>query len=503
MRWRRGVTVKLAKRLVEPTWLSHPVYVETYGPEVCELNALADFAPDPEQELILNLLFAIGADGKSVVFEADVIGPRQNFKTGLIKQAEIGWLFVTEQRLIVHSAHELDTTAEAFRDLAGMIEDTPALSKRLLAGRGDRPGITEGNGKWKIELVGDRRIRYKARTLSGGRGLTGDKIVLDEGQELLPSHMGSLLPTLVAVPDPQVLTAGSGGMLKSAVLRDKRDRGRVGATPNQLYVEYGDKRPWQGCADKDCTHHKRAVGCAADDEERWATIMPALGRRVMPATVRSLRQAMPVEEFLREMLVWWEDPPLAEDDQIFGTHWGARAIEDAKQPAVDCIGLAASVDLANGSIGATGKHGDALRLINAVERGPGVEWLKARALDISAKTGCLVAVDGGGPLADFVSDPDDEWVKALGSRLVVAKLSDMKDACAALFTSVTDAGDVGHLDHPDLNAAVMCAVKREVGDRFVWGRRKSAGDVSMLEAVTLALWGASKAQTYDVLDSFY
>lgn len=63
------MSAKLAKRRVEPTWLNHPIYVETYGPEVCELAALANYAPYPEQELALDLLFAIGPDGKSVGFE--------------------------------------------------------------------------------------------------------------------------------------------------------------------------------------------------------------------------------------------------------------------------------------------------------------------------------------------------------------------------------------------------------------------------------------------------
>ena len=85
----------LARRKVEPTWLSHPAYVETYGPEVADICALAGFAPDEAQQQILDLTFAIGPNGKSAAFEVDLIGPRQNFKTGVILQMELGWLFVT------------------------------------------------------------------------------------------------------------------------------------------------------------------------------------------------------------------------------------------------------------------------------------------------------------------------------------------------------------------------------------------------------------------------
>ena len=119
---------------------------------------------DPEQELLLDLIFAIRPDGRSAAFEVDIVGPRQNFKTGTILMAELGWLFVTEQKLIVHSAHELDTTAEAFRDLAAMIERTPSMARRLAPNRGERPGISEGNGRWAIELRTGQRMKYKART---------------------------------------------------------------------------------------------------------------------------------------------------------------------------------------------------------------------------------------------------------------------------------------------------------------------------------------------------
>ena len=41
-------------------------------------------------------------------------------------------------------------------------------------------------------MPGGQRIKFKARTNSGGRGLTGDKVILDEAMFLMPSQMGSL-----------------------------------------------------------------------------------------------------------------------------------------------------------------------------------------------------------------------------------------------------------------------------------------------------------------------
>ena len=259
---------KLARRqLVQPDYLTRPAgMVETYGPAVADLCADAGFAPDPQQELALDLIFAIRADGLSAAFSFAVICCRQNLKTGLFKQASIGWLYVTDQRLIVWSAHEMATTRDALRDLEELITGSPALSKLLPATSNN--GIYDAHGQERIELTTGQRIKFKARTFSGGRGLTGDKVILDEAFALVPSHMGSLLPTMMARPDPQVLYGSSAGKADSVVLRDVRDRGRAGSTERMGYLEW--LAPRKPCATKDCTHPKPgtpgwAPGCALDD----------------------------------------------------------------------------------------------------------------------------------------------------------------------------------------------------------------------------------------------
>src|SRR3546814_16262760 len=88
-----------------PTYLHVPEYVETFGPEVADICARAGFAPDPEQELILDATFAILPNGKPAAFEVDMVGPRQNFQTGVLKMIELGWLLVTVERWTIHSAH--------------------------------------------------------------------------------------------------------------------------------------------------------------------------------------------------------------------------------------------------------------------------------------------------------------------------------------------------------------------------------------------------------------
>lgn len=493
-----------ARRRLEPSHLHVPEYVETFGPEVADVCARAGFAPDPEQELILDATFAIQPNGKLAAFEVDMVGPRQNFKTGVLKMIELGWLFVTKERLSIHSAHELSTTEETFRETAALVEDNSFLSRHLLPTRGDRPGITAANGRWAIELTGDRRLRYRARQATGGRGLSGDKVVLDEFFAVTPAVIGSLYPTLSARPNPQVVSASSAGLLMSEALRDKRDRGRNGLTANQFYIEYSDllgpthKNPNPGCASPSCDHAKTATGCALDDEERWARIMSALDSRVQRETIRSLRQAMPPAEFAREFMVWWEDPPTEDVAQLFGVHWGRQGVSDARMPTPRCLGVAVEVDRSHSSIGGCGDYGDdSLRVVfpamsdaDLGGRRPGTSWVVDEVCAMADRHKIPVAIAGSGPGADLV-----EPLRArLGKRLLVADMSDLKDACAAFYDGVTEAHDVFHNDSEELTTAARDAVKRMSGDRFLWGR-KSGGTVSMLEAATLADWGSRVKKT--------
>jgi hypothetical protein len=62
-------SAKRRLELVEPAYLSAPPWALTLGPEVADLCADAGYAPDPEQELALDILFAEDQHGLPSVFE--------------------------------------------------------------------------------------------------------------------------------------------------------------------------------------------------------------------------------------------------------------------------------------------------------------------------------------------------------------------------------------------------------------------------------------------------
>jgi hypothetical protein len=456
--------------LVKPAFFTAPDFTDSLAPEVADLAEMVGFPADPEQRLVLEPMFGLDRAGRRVAFEVAVIGARQNIKTGLFKIAALGEAFIAEVPLLVWSAHEFPTAQEAFRDLSELIESSPDLDREI-------KHIHRGNGDEAIELLNGCRIKFKARTKSGGKGLSGKRVVLDEAFALQPVHMGSLLPLLSAQSEPQVWYGSSAGYADSAVLRGIRDRGRKGS-PSMVYVEWC--APKEGCVNPQCIHDPGTPGCILDNEDFWQMANPQMGRRIALDTIRNERRALPPEEFARERLGWWDEPGQLE--HIFGAEkWARCAIPTQAEPptAGIALGIAVSIDRSWSSIsGATPLPGR--ELVGLLDRRRGTDWLIAEAKRLQDKLKCQVGIDSRGPAADLI-DP----LKAAGVNLRLLSTADVLDANAAFYDKVQTTV-IAHMTHPEIEDAVRGAQRRPVSDRWAVGRRNSTADVSPLESAVIA-----------------
>ncbi|MGH3976994.1 MAG: hypothetical protein ACRDS9_27295, partial [Pseudonocardiaceae bacterium] len=311
------MTAKLAKRrLIEPDYWTCPHGVRvrpepalTYGPEVAELCASVGYAPDPQQELGLDLVFAIRSDGSPASFSFCIICARQNLKSGLFQQCVLGWFFVTEVPEVAWSAHELRTSLNAQRELYQTIENS-SLSKYLPATK--NAGLYDQNGKERIELNTGQTVWFQTRTRDGGRGLGKPKVIIDEAFKFKIRTAGALLPILLAQHHPQLLRGSSAPPLDedAADLRDVIDRGRKHMSPEMSYLEWLAQR--EQCADPDCLHPKDAltqgIDCALDREHLILQANPTIDRdddgnaletgRITVRTQRNLRQELDPGEYM-------------------------------------------------------------------------------------------------------------------------------------------------------------------------------------------------------------
>lgn len=487
---------------VEPAYRSVPAYGRTLGPEVADLARLAGFGPDPEQELLLDAIFALDAHGRSAAFEVGMVVSRQNLKTAVAQMAVLGWLFITDQRLIVWSAHEFRTTQEAFRDLDALVTGSDVLRRRV-------KHIYRGNGDESIELVDDRRLIFKARTKGGGRGLSGDKVVLDEAFALQPMHMGALLPTLSARPDPQVLYGSSAGMAESQVLRGVRDRGRAGADPRLAYFEWCAPPPARACgAGERCTHMLDAEGCGCDDPANWRRANPAIGRRISVEHIAAERRAMPPAEFSRERMGWWDDP--AEDAHPFPVEaWRQRVDAAAPRPPGPALAVAITPDRAMTAVGAAGRV-DEMSHVDVLDHRSGTGWVAGRLVALYDQTGaCALVLDPAGPAGSLEKDLLERGFSTKPEpgerRLVIVTAREYAQACGALVDDVVN-DRIRHRGRRELDAAADGVRTRPLADAYAWSRKDSSVDISPLEVVTLARHGYATHGlngSYDVLESIW
>jgi hypothetical protein len=494
MSWRSVVSGSSpALDLVAPSFRTFPDSFTTLGPEVADLASDIGFPPDPEQRMLLDMMYAMRRDRTPAAFEFCVICSRQNLKTGLFKMAAIADAFYFHEPLTTWTAHQFDTTEGAFRDIKALIDGSDMLTKRVRK-------ITAGHGDEEITLTDGSLMQFKARMHTGGRGKTGGKIFLDEGFALQQTHIGSLYPIMATIPGAQVRIGSSAGLVASVVLRDIRDRGRKG-DKGLAYAEWSDNQP-PTCDRPDCDHHRDAEGCCLDDRDRWRRSNPAMGRRISEERIETFRRSMPPAEFAREFLGWWDEE--TGERVITELDWQncfneASQIVAAPMFALDVAPSRAWAAIAAAGLNGAGKsHLEVTGRDGVTDHRPGTDWVVPRLVELRLVFPDMRVVIAAGSAAEALKPA----VEAAGIPVDVIGARDVAAACGLFYDHVVTS-QIAHLGQPCLDAAVAAAKKRvEDGETaWVWGRKRSSADITPLYAATLALWalvGASNLALHPI-----
>lgn len=429
------------------------------------------------------LILAKRADGK---YAATIGGtglsiPRQVGKTFLVGAIVFALCLLYPNLTVIWTAHRLRTAEETFGKMqvfAKRRKIKPHIAKVVL-----------GSGEEEIRFLNGSRIMFGARESGFGLGFDEvDVLIFDEAQRLRDLTLDDMIPATNQSRQP------SGALLlfmgtpprptdPGDVFRRMRTEALTGEDDDTGWVEFG--------ADPDYTPTLAPAPLTAAD---WAQIQkanPSYPEDTPREAILRMRKKLGPESFLREGLGIWDE------DARVGVlpGWLGRAVE-AAPPPVAAIGIAVSLDLEWGSIGAAAPwpDGDVVN-VGAVDRRRGTTWLVAEAKRIQDEHKCAVVIDEKCPDASLPGALEDA-----GVSVTVAKLDDCIEACSELVNRVKDE-KVTHQSTPELNDAIKAAAWRMVGDRKLWGRKQSSDDISMLEAVTLAAW--KSAAVYDPLESVY
>lgn len=512
--------------------MHRPPAVRSLVDEVTKVCASVGRVLDAEQRLAVEVCTGLKASGRPASLEAGVISPRQNLKTFTIEGITLTLLLDprTTFQLGVWSAQQFDTSQETFRRFADLFEspDTyPHLARRVKA-------IKKGSGKEEIELLPvpgqktGRRLKFKARSASGGPGLTGDLVVLDEAYALDASHMGALLPTLSTRPRAMVLYGSSAAHRSSRVLSSLVERGRAGGRGAPAFIEWcaPGSLAEPGCATEGCRHAPGARGCTLDREDYWLRANPAMGRRITVDYLRDERGALTPEKFARERLGWHEEvvdgatPPVTLADWTAQLDPASAIVEDG------AIVLSVEIPLSRKSaaIAVAGWRPDGGIHVGLIEYLDGVDTVLARVLELAGKHKLHTIRRGPAPKPGkrderrrhpaIILDPTSpagmlaEPLRKAGFDPVLMTAAEVGASCAGLQDGLT-AGTTWHRGSALIDTALEGAVRRDIGDgAWAFGRKKSAAanvDVAPVQALTQARWGLTIAEPdteHDLADSF-
>ncbi len=444
---------------------------EAAGREAIGLAESVGLFLDPWQKLVVRVALAEDRGGLYAAREVGCLVSRQNGKGAILEAIALHGLFLVGDPLTLWTAHQFKTSSEAFLRMKGWIEGSGDLSSRVRR-------INTAHGEEGFELHSGARLRFLARSKSSGRGFSPQRIIFDEAQELAKVAIEAMLPSMRAQRNRQAIYTGTvpGPEINHPEhWRRLCDRGRAGDAGRLAWCEWTPK----GSDEVDT-----AAAIDLDSRRVWAASNPGIGFRdgLNFESLSGDREGLDEDSFARECLSIWPPQADVDPDTAFGPgKWQDCAVELVEPPVPDAIGVAVSMDRAWSSIGAAGGVRPHL---GSVVRAPGTAWVPGEVRRIQAERDCDVILDDRGPASTLKTDLDE-----LGVRYTATSTGEYLDACGQIFDLVQVKG-VEHGNYDDLNAAVAAAGKRPVSERWAWSRK--SGDVSMLEAVTLALWGASR-----------
>ncbi|MFJ8818199.1 hypothetical protein [Amycolatopsis thermoflava] len=472
-----------------------PPYAYSYGAEALELAKRAGLIADGWQGESVTHMLGVAEDGRWACGDYAEFVARQNGKGALLEIRALAGLFLLGELEIMWTAHRYDTTMKAFKRLKRLVKklgEQVGDNENLVDMGGDvlvKINNTNGEEGFK-RLDTEAELQFVTRSKGGGRGFTGDLLIVDEAMFYTDEHQEALLSTLSArsmeIPGPQIVYTSS-PPLKSepdkVVFRLKK-RAEAGD------IERLGWRDWGAAGDLDNLDR-----VDLDDRATWYATNPALGVRISESFVEREFQKLGERGFARERLGIWPAPPADEGDVIDFAGW--KALADPASQAGDDLAFAFDITPARdrAAIGVFGPRGDELGHVEVLDERAGTDWIVARLVELKERWNPVaIALDVKGPAGSLLLELADVGIKLPGKGeeprrgdLIVPTANEVAAGCGS-FTDAIEQGKLRHIDQIPLNSAVGGVSTRPLGDAYAWARKTSTANIHPLVAVTLARW---------------
>lgn len=405
---------------------------------------------------------------------------RQNGKSTLLAVLSLWRMYVDGAPLVIGTAQNLDVAEELWEFALGLAESVPELAAEL-----DTPIRT--NGKKTMRLLSGERYKVAAASRRGGRGLSGDLVLLDELREHQKwDAWAAVTKTTMARVRAQVWAASNAGDRESIVLGFLRLSAHAAlGNPDGLDIDLPPMPDGMEGEDEDSLglfEWSAPPDCEVWDRDAWPQANPSLGYGITERAIAGSVRTDPEPVVRTEVLCQWVD--VLFPSVIAKAVWdrchdhrtgpvGQVAFSLDVSPARDTLAFAVAAESARGGV-----H------VEVVSHGqhPGNEWITREAKRLQDDHGGTLALVAGSPASSLQED-----LEAAGVKILLIPAAEYVQSCGDFYDAVTQS-DVLHLDQAELNAAVAGADRRWSGDAWYWARRTSVEDITPLVAVTTARW---------------
>jgi hypothetical protein len=461
---------------------------------MCRVLELLGTPPHEWQRDVADVLLEYGPTGAYHYGTAGICADRQAGKTRWAL-GRIGMQLMQPRQLVLYLSYDRSAgrvkwveQVSELMSCAACRERVPART-RICPHCGEPPGfasrvrsVTYQNQQECLYMRNGSRYMVATPSGRGGRSLSADLVLLDEAFSFVDMRaLGAIQPTLATRPLGQFIVLSSAGTAASVLLEHFRALGHAaveGDLDESERDELGGGLGWFEWAPDPTAPH--------DDPETWMQACPSLGCPGGPtlAAFANAARTVPLNTFRREWLnLTSEDifTPLIQPEA-----W-ARCHSDDPIIGTPTLGIAMTPERDKGTLAAAG-----LSLVGNVERvaveiiadSRDMEWLVQHALEVATRQAATIIVDDHAPAGARAAlmARRGVTVTTLNTPTVVKAAGDMYDAI--------NAGNVAHRGDRRLDEALAGAIKRRVGQSWSWGRSSAEVDITPLEAVTLARWGA-------------
>lgn len=502
-------------------------------PETSLGFAVIDFAHDllgitlrPWQEWFLIHALELRDDG-GLRFRTVVLSvARQNGKSTLSQVLALWSMYVRGSGLVIGTAQNLDISEEVWDGAVDLAEGIDELAELIAPN-----GVKRSNGKKALVLDTGERYRVQPASRRGGRGLSGDLIMLDELREHTTwDAWSAVTKTTMARPDALILGMSNAGDAASVVLRHLRlmahrslgdPDGIVRAAEgvaDMLHAPLEDEAApndevTRGDAALGWFEWSAAPGCDVHDVDGWVAANPSYGHVEMHRALASAAETDPEWVFRTECLCQWNDG--ATESVFPNGSWlkgqdSSSAIADG-EAVTYCVEV--EPDRSNAYIVAAGFRADGGLHVEPVAARSGTAWVerwfKDRAVpgDPEAVLRVVSRRRGAGVVAIA-----DDLEKVDGVEVIDWGGPDLGAACGRLFDAVVahnweaDAGEgetdkdrpvrLWHRPSPVLDLVAGTVVTRPMagGDSWIWSATGSPYGCASLMAASGAVWERLRPQ---------